>query len=524
MSAPGYGIEVAWLVGEAPYNSQQHSLEAFMPKNPCGFSPTTLARHDTDIVVLGGGLAGLRAALAARMAQPDCRVTVVAARPGPSGSSFANPNNALGMQVCRTDAERADFVREVTALAAPGRIEPHLVELLAAESLDRFLDLKELGVRFTREPGDGGQGEAGCFSPTSRRAAIVNNLAPVFEAFRRRLDSLGVTWLPGWLVAATLAEADGRVRGALLLSADETRTLAVRARSTILALGGPAPLYARHLAGPGNPGYGLGLLHRAGARLVNPGFLQFFWCRLPGRTYFPPQTAFTDDFGLATAEGLVHPLAEHPSERLAALAADRANHCPCAHGRPDALFDAALASLAGPDGIVRLHRGEGTVALALFAHAGNGGAAIDAMGQAGVAGLFAAGECAGGMHGANRLGGAMVTATQVFGRRAGLAAALHASLREPMPQAAFMELARQTLAGLPRDLARRKRGLASLGQALSREAAPQPGPGLAALARDLPRQLSRPTDWLLDLCRETALAIVDGQIATATARAAVKAA
>lgn len=58
-----------------------------------------------------------------------------------------------------------------------------------------------------------------------------------------------------------------------------------------------------------------------------------------------------------------------------------------------------------------------------MAHAGNGGAVIDAHGQTSVAGLFACGECATGMHGANRIGGAMVLATQVFGHRAGVAAA-----------------------------------------------------------------------------------------------------
>lgn len=495
-----------------------------MSKNPCILPKVPLLRHDTDLLVLGGGLAGLRAALAARMDRPGCRVAVVSSRPGPSGSSFANPNNALGMQVCRTDADRKAFVRDVLELAAPGKIDPQLVRLLAAESLERFADLKALGVRFTQEPGDACEGASGCFSPASRRAAIVKSLAPVYEAFRHRLNSLGVTWLPDWLVAAPLAEDDGRIRGALLLSRDASRALAVRATVTLVALGGPAPLFARHLAGPGNPGYGLGLLRRAGARLINPGFLQYFWCTLPGRTYFPLQAAFTADFGLNTGKGLTHPLAGHPGEYLAALAADRANHCPCSHGRPDALLDAALVKQAGPDGLVRLRRGKTDLTLALFAHAGNGGAAIDALGRTGVPGLFAAGECAGGMHGANRLGGAMVTATQVFGTRAGTAAARQAALDAPLPDAPFLELAAQTLATLPHAPEARLHGLAQLGRDLSRESRPHPGPGLTTLARTLVRQLSRPTDWWLDLGRETALAIVQGQLATGSETAPVQAA
>jgi len=484
-----------------------------------------LGCHDTDILVLGGGLAGLRAALAAKANCRGGRVTVVSALDGPSGSSFANPNDAFGMQVCRTAEEAAAFVREVLALAPPGQADSRLVTLLAEESLARFMDLKDLGIRFVREPGAAGQGAPGCFSPGSCRAAIVNNLARVYECFRRRLDAVGVRWLPGWLVAALPATpADGRVRGALLLTPDGAEAMAVRATATIMALGGPAPLFARHLAGPGTPGYAWGLLRRAGAELVNAGFLQFFWSEVPGRAFFPVQTAFDADFTVETAMGTARPLLAHPEELLASLLSSRAGHCPCAHGHPDALLDAALASLADADGIVRLGQGNGPARVALYAHAGNGGARIDPVGHTGVPGLFAAGECAGGMHGANRLGGAMVTATQVFGARAGLTAAMEACLGDPLPEGSFRELAGQTLAGLPRDLESRASGLTRLGRELSRQAGPVPGPGLAALARSLERRIEHPTDWLLGLCQETGLAIVRGQLHAANQRPSSRAA
>jgi L-aspartate oxidase len=83
-----------------------------------------------------------------------------------------------------------------------------------------------------------------------------------------------------------------------------------------------------------------------------------------------------------------------------------------------------LLAQRGPDGTVRLTTALGQeFRLECCAHAGNGGAVVDRHGQTSVAGLFACGECATGMHGANRLGGGMVLASQVFGARAGAGAA-----------------------------------------------------------------------------------------------------
>jgi fumarate reductase (CoM/CoB) subunit A len=69
-----------------------------------------------------------------------------------------------------------------------------------------------------------------------------------------------------------------------------------------------------------------------------------------------------------------------------------------------------------------------------FAHAFNGGIKIDERGESTLPGLYAAGEVAAGPHGADRIGGCMMTATQVFGQRAGQHAGLRAlKLRRSRP-------------------------------------------------------------------------------------------
>ena len=79
---------------------------------------------------------------------------------------------------------------------------------------------------------------------------------------------------------------------------------------------------------------------------------------------------------------------------------------------------------SAPKGTAQVHDPDrGWLDIVPMAHAGNGGALIDATGATNISGLYACGECASGMHGANRVGGAMVLATQVFGERAGRHAA-----------------------------------------------------------------------------------------------------
>ena len=292
---------------------------------------------DCDVLVLGAGLAGLRAALAAKQAAARLRVVLVSPHLRPAGSSFANRNNALGLQV--PQANEADaFVAEALGLAAPGLALPPLVRALAADAPARLEELLDLGLAFRRTPGGSLERFPGCFS-AAPRAVIFDGLAAARAAFLARAQAAGVELLHGCEALGLLRQADGRVCGARLsslrgLRGQEVRD--VRAAAVIAALGGPAPLFARRICGPGGSGLSYGLLASAGARLVNAPYVQFFWVE-------------------AATLGFVNPGELVWPEHLAPLAEARRAHCPTAYGLPDAALDQDLLARQDAQGHQLLH-------------------------------------------------------------------------------------------------------------------------------------------------------------------------
>lgn len=410
-------------------------------------SPAPATRHGaTDILVLGSGLAGLRAAWAAREDAPHLRVTVACLKDAPSGSSFANRNNALGVQLPDTEPRQSAFCREAMALGRPGFVNGRLVEILACEGQDRVREMEALGLRFRRNPDGSLARFPGCGSHDPR-AAIFDDLAGAFNQYQSKTVSCGVEFSMGTEILGIATDA-GAARGAWGWDAGKGVFTAIRARAVILALGGPAPLFARHQAGWANPGLSLGLLADAGVKTANEPFLQFMWGR-EDASFLNPASLLAPGHGLRLPDGSRLDAGDALGPALPELRALRLAHCPAFHHRPQAALDRLLLHRLHRDGFARVETpnsagrvGSGKVGIVkagLFAHAGNGGAVVDEHGQTSLPGLFAVGECATGMHGANRLGGAMVLATQVFGRRAGLAAARHAAGADIMDAARFRD-------------------------------------------------------------------------------------
>lgn len=451
----------------------------------------------TDVLVLGAGLAGLRAALSCLQSAPGLSVTVVSLSPGPAGSSFANQNDALGIHACLTDNDREAYTREVLSLNRGAWLSTPLLEIQAEESEERLRDLVVLGLPFKLEPSGALSPHASCFSPSSKRAYIFSPLGKAHACFIDRLTALGCRFADHWLPAAILGNP---ALGALLVHASGERQATVSAKAVIVALGGPGRLFAHSMAGPGVPGYGQGLLARAGAEMKNLGYLQYMWGMVPDKTFWQPAVLAAGGYHVIRPDGRV----VRPEDEIAGfqeICAQRGGHCPYGHGLDDSVLDLFLAKALNQDATVTIDTpGNGYARVAPMAHASNGGAVIDVNAETSVPGLLACGECATGMHGSNRLGGAMVLATQVFGHRAGVRAAAIAA-----NAGAFGARSDEAVAT---DEAERAEGLAWLAKGLSRFAILGGRPGHAGFRAELRQRLNSARDWRLSLSLETGFGIV----------------
>ena len=421
---------------------------------------------ECDVLVLGCGLAGLAAAVAA--VREGARVTLVCAGPRFSGSSFYPGTWGLGLVGPDGKADEADLEATIERVGCGGA-DPALVRTLVSGITPAVARLREMGVAL-REPARASQREyIPCFDHKHRSWHGVE--APSVRAsFGRALDELGVRVLPG-ASAVRIARQDGRACGAVLSTADGLGF--VGSRAVVLATGGYGALFGRHLCTPDVAGVGQGLALEAGCELVNMEFMQM----MPG--YVWPRRALGTVFNektfrwarLAGADGT--PLLGGNAGRAADLLDMRSGYGPFTSRLASREVDLAIAD-AGPDGawvsydptlaarmpeFVRtyfdwLARERGLAVgdparIALFAHAANGGVRIASDASTALAGLFAAGEVAGGMHGADRLGGLSSANCLVFGHIAGVSAAHACEVAPPPPASATVDALAPVAPGAP---------------------------------------------------------------------------
>lgn len=389
-----------------------------------------------DVLVVGAGIAGTTAALAA--AGAGARVGLASSGATFSGSSFFSGTWGLGLVGPRDEGDADDLVRSICEVGR-GVALPALARRLVAGIPAAVDALEARGVELRRAVAAGERDFIPCFDRAHRswhglgrdsyRTATASALARANVVELPRHDLLD------------LAEGPDGVCGAMLLDRAARRVRAVGAGAVVLATGGFGGLFSRTLTMPDVAGTAAAVALAHGARLVNVEFVQI----MPGLVEPVRDVVFNErTFRFARVEGFDGPGAE-------ALLDARAGHGPFTASLPDRVVDLALAQ-AGPRGAAVAYAlperlpefmrtyfdwFEGTfgrspaegVRIAPYAHASNGGILVDERGGCGVRGLFACGEATGGMHGADRIGGLSSANALVFGEAAGSAAAAWAQGR-----------------------------------------------------------------------------------------------
>ena len=391
-----------------------------------------MARYDGnevfDVLVVGAGIAGCEAALAA--AESGARVALASAGETFSGSSFFPGTWGLGLVGPASEKDEEDFVETILEVGR-GMALPGLVRALVRGVAPAVVRLEERGVELRGAARPEERDFIPCFDRKCRSWHGLER-ASYRTATEAALRRAGVTTLPRHELL-DLVEKDGRVCGALFARGDCPAYVA--AGAIVLATGGFGGLFSRTLTMPDVLGTAAAVALRHGARLINVEFIQI----MPGLVEPVRGVVFNErTFRYARVEGLDAPDA-------AKLLDERGGHGPFTASLPDRAVDFAIAA-AGPRGAAVTYdlpetlpefmqtyfdwfegafgrRPDAGLRIAPYAHASNGGILVDEHGATGVPGLFACGEATGGMHGADRIGGLSSANGLVFGWAAGRAAA-----------------------------------------------------------------------------------------------------
>ncbi len=408
-----------------------------------GFDPKEVPHHFTDVLLIGGGIAGFRAALGI---PDDLRALVVTKdQVRESNSHYAQGGIASVMD----PEDRLDNHIADTLAAGKGLGDPGVVEMVVREAPVLISELIDWGTHFDQVDGHVALGREGGHS----HARIVHALGDetgreIMRAIiqRARARPNVRIWQNSFTI--DLVTHNGRCRGALVW--DRRRGFAlVWARAVVLATGGAGQLYRETTNPPIATADGHAMAFRAGAELRDMEFMQFH----PTVLYIAGSTrhlltealrgegAYLRDCNGVRFMPEIHPLAELAPRDVVTLAIaarmDKTRHpnvyLDLSHLDPESI----RRRFPGIDRLCRdfdLDIASDPIPVCPAAHYMIGGATVDLHGRTTLPGLWAAGEVtSSGLHGANRLASNSLLEGLVYGTRVAEDVVLELKRAGPQP-------------------------------------------------------------------------------------------
>jgi succinate dehydrogenase / fumarate reductase flavoprotein subunit len=416
--------------------------------------------YEHDVLVVGAGGAGLRAAIEA-LAQGATVGVVCKSLLGKAHTVMAEGGIAAAMaNVDRGDDWRAHF--RDTMRGGKFLNNWRMAQIHAQESPDRVRELEQWGALFDRTA-DGDILQRAFGGHSFKRLCHVGDRTglEMIRTLQDRGVQMGFHVYMECAVTRLLKDGD-RICGAVAYWREQGRFVVFRAKSVVLATGGIGKAWRITSNSWEYTGDGIALAYDAGAELLDMEFVQFH----PTGMVWPPGVQGILVTEAVRGEGgvLTNRLGERFMERYDPVQMDlstrdvvaRAIYTEVREGRGTEHGGAFLDISQKPAEYVKrklpsmYHQfleladvdiTKGPMEVGPTCHYMMGGVRVDAeTAQTTVPGLFAAGEVAAGLHGANRLGGNSLSDLLVFGRRAGLSAAEHANRAAPVsPDAGEIE-------------------------------------------------------------------------------------
>jgi len=396
-------------------------------------------RHQTDVLIVGGGAAGTMAAFECA----DAGVAVIQVTKGRATSGTTTVARG-GFAAAMGDDDSPDYHLQDILKYGGELIDPELARVWVHDIVGVVHDLESWGAEFVR--GTDGRLDLKAFPSHSRNRAchhydttgnmITKMLSKKLRA-DARIEKHSIT------AVVDLIKRDGRVVGAWGVDYQNGVLVIYNAQQIILCTGGGNGLFYVNDNPPQVTGDGYVLGFRAGVPLLGIEMIDFqAMCCSPKELFgFAPHptgfinagAVFRNQDGEEFLKRYFPDTAEQSTRSEIILAMAKEIHAGRATSTGGIFMDATKV----PMEIIQkqiphvyktcLHRGidisKTPLEVAPGSHTWLGGLKIDIDGKTPVDGLFAAGETAGGIHGGNRIGGSALSASLVYGRRAGKKAA-----------------------------------------------------------------------------------------------------
>lgn len=389
---------------------------------------------DAHVLVIGSGGAGVRAAIEASRYG-----SVVLASKTIAGKGGCTTMAEGGFNAVLRDLDSIEVHREDTLSGGAYLNDPALVDVLVREAPERLRDLVRWGAVFdvtddrqvAQRPFGGQRFPRTCYAGDRTGHEMMMTLLD-------RLDATDTQLYNEVTVVDLVKDENGAVAGAIALDR-EGEVILFRSDATVLATGGGTQIYDISTNSAAGTGDGFAMAYRAGAELIDMEMVQFH----PTGAVYPYDArgrlvteAVRGEGGILLNARRERFMKRYDPDRMELSTRDvvaRAIATEVLEGRgtkrggvyldvthlPAERIETRLPVMLEQFLAFGVDIRKEPMEVAPTAHHIMGGLRITPECRTTVPGLFACGEVAGGVHGANRLGGNALADTQVFGKRAG---------------------------------------------------------------------------------------------------------